>query len=462
MGYGKKLKDPKQKDSYKKGLRMDIVPDQELRSIKVGDEALPVYVSATDVFLQGDTTIGKDLVASGAITSGGSVTSSAGICRAVGSLQDLSDVTYSSGDLTITAWDTINMNSNPLKILSGALGGLALDINNTGATAHNQDCFSIDFDYTGVMGSLELGNFRGINLDMNCDAPSIHALGTINMWGLDIDLVADTDGVETARGIDLNVSGGDTNIGMTITVPDGASDYHLRLIPADNVSEYGEISVANTGDMTIKTLGDGTTDSDLTLDVDGDINMDADGGDINITSCDVNIAATKGLYLDGGGDTYIYEQGADALRIVVGGDNIMHMTESGDDGNAILMDSCAGFVQKEPTYDATTTVVDFRHSNKQFVTFGAGSITNANLFFPLVSGNFILLVKQDGTGSRTISNYKVYEFDESAADGHNSIKWAGGTQPTLTTDANHVDILSFYWDADNEIAYGTATLDFQF
>jgi hypothetical protein len=40
--------------------------------------------------------------------------------------------------------------------------------------------------------------------------------------------------------------------------------------------------------------------------------------------------------------------------------------------------------------------------------------------------------------------------------------WAGGSNPTLTTDANHVDILSFYYDADNEIAYGVATLDFQF
>ena len=54
------------------------------------------------------------------------------------------------------------------------------------------------------------------------------------------------------------------------------------------------------------------------------------------------------------------------------------------------------------------------------------------------------------------------EEDESAADGENAVKWAGGSAPTLTTDANHVDILSFYYDADNEIAYGVATLDFQF
>ena len=49
-----------------------------------------------------------------------------------------------------------------------------------------------------------------------------------------------------------------------------------------------------------------------------------------------------------------------------------------------------------------------------------------------------------------------------AASGSATIKFAGGSNPTLTTDANHVDILSFYWDADNEICYGVETLDFQF
>ena len=139
------------------------------------------------------------------------------------------------------------------------------------------------------------------------------------------------------------------------------------------------------------------------------------------------------------------------------------MTESGADGNTIgITNACIGFTQLEPTYDATDTLVDFRHSNKQFVTFGSGNITNLNLYFPLVSGNFVLLIKQDGTGSRTITNYKVREFDESLADGSASVKFPGGSNPTLTTAANHVDILSFYWDADNEIAYGVATLDFQF
>jgi hypothetical protein len=121
----------------------------------------------------------------------------------------------------------------------------------------------------------------------------------------------------------------------------------------------------------------------------------------------------------------------------------------------------AGFTQVEPTWDASDTVVDFKLSNKQFLTFG-GHITNLRLHFPLVSGNFVLLLKQSAAGSRTIGVWRVYEFDGTTADGSNIVKFAGGSNPILTTDGNHVDILSFYWDADNEIAYGVPTLDFQF
>ena len=208
-------------------------------------------------------------------------------------------------------------------------------------------------------------------------------------------------------------------------------------------------------DKFIFNSGTGTLGSNakLTLETDGDLT----------TTGDVSIAAAKGLYFDGGGDTYIYEAATDNLRLVVGGDVIMHISEQGNDGNQVyFQDASVGFTQKEPSYNSVTTNVDFRHSNKQNLTFGAGNITNLRLFFPSMSGNFTLLIKQDGTGSRTVTNYKVYEFDESLADGEAAVKWAGGSAPTLTTDANHVDILSFYWDADNEICYGVATLDFQF
>ena len=195
------------------------------------------------------------------------------------------------------------------------------------------------------------------------------------------------------------------------------------------------------------------------------IRIKEDATDVIDLEWDVTLTATKKLLFDTvvTGHTYITESSDDVLDIYVGGDKMMQLSEKGDDGNEVSFgSSCVGFTQLEPTYNASATTVDFRHSNKQFLTFGSGNITNLGLYFPLVSGNFVLLIKQDGTGSRTITNYKVYEFDETVADGSNAVKFAGGSNPTLTTDANHVDILSFYWDADNEIAYGVATLDFQF
>ena len=143
----------------------------------------------------------------------------------------------------------------------------------------------------------------------------------------------------------------------------------------------------------------------------------------------------------------------------------MSMDENGDDGNQVyFVDASVGFTQLEPTYNSGNTVVDFRFSNKQNLTFGAGNITHLQLYFPNMSGNFQLLIKQDGTGSRTITgSYKCYEYDESIATGGSGIVvFAGGSNPTLTTDANHVDIISIYWDDDNQTAYGVASLDFQF
>ena len=222
-----------------------------------------------------------------------------------------------------------------------------------------------------------------------------------------------------------------------------------------NTNDYLKITVGAEGASSISTVDADSTVGHLTLAPDGDLVLDP-------VSQRTIINATDGLFFDGGGDTYMYEVGADTLRTVVGGDIIMHITEDGDDGNnTYFANSCVTFQQLEPTYASGITVVDFRHSNKQHLTFDGGSIVNLNFRFPDNSGNFVLLLKQDGTGSRTVTNWKAFESDESSADGDAAVKFAGGSNPTLTTAANHVDIISFYWDGDNEIAYGVATLDFQ-
>ena len=156
--------------------------------------------------------------------------------------------------------------------------------------------------------------------------------------------------------------------------------------------------------------------------------------------------------------THISESSADNLRFTVGGDTVLDLTEDTTGNKVNMGTSAAGFTQFEPTYNASDTNVNFNdYGNKSFVTFGSGNITDMNLYFPNVSCNCTLLLKQDGSGSRTVTNWKT--FDQ--ADGNEStVVWAGGSAPTLTTTANKLDIISFYWDNDNHKAYGVASLDF--
>ena len=246
-------------------------------------------------------------------------------------------------------------------------------------------------------------------------------------------------------------------------------DEHLRplkvggKLTAIEVAQHGN-GAKITGDLTVTDVLTVSTVSsfkatDLVIDDSGDITLDAAGGDVNILQADLNIPATRGLYLDGGNDTYIVESGVDTVRHIVGGDILMILTEGGNSGNLIdFRDSAAGFTQHEPTFDADDTLVYFnRLGNKAFLTFDGDNITDLHLNFPNVSCNCVLLIKQDGTGSRTITNYKT--FDE-ATGNESTVIFAGGSNPTLTTTAGKIDIISFYWDNDNHKAYGVATLNF--
>ena len=186
-------------------------------------------------------------------------------------------------------------------------------------------------------------------------------------------------------------------------------------------------------------------------------NQGGSGGNVSV-STDLTIPATNKLYLDGGGDTYLYENSADAVIFKVGGDSLMILSEDGAEGNQVWFKaSAAGFTQQTTAYNASDTDVGYTTTNKQSVTFGSGNITDMNIFFPDVSANVLLKLTQDGTGSRTVTNWK--SFDQ-AGGNESTVKWAGGSAPTLSTGANAIDIISFYWDNTNHTAYGVASLNF--
>ncbi len=77
------------------------------------------------------------------------------------------------------------------------------------------------------------------------------------------------------------------------------------------------------------------------------------------------------------------------------------------------------------------------------VTLG-GNRTLANLA-TVLPGNYVLIVKQDATGSCTLSYGSNY-------------KWPSGTAPTLSTAANATDMLTFVCDGTN--IYGVAQKGF--
>ena len=82
-------------------------------------------------------------------------------------------------------------------------------------------------------------------------------------------------------------------------------------------------------------------------------------------------------------------------------------------------------------------------------------IVNMNLIFPNGSGNFLLVCTTNG--DHDVTNWKVYEGDETAAT-TTDVMWAGGSVPAFTN--NGIDIVSFYWDQTEQQCYGVASLAF--
>ena len=103
-----------------------------------------------------------------------------------------------------------------------------------------------------------------------------------------------------------------------------------------------------------------------------------------------------------------------------------------------------GFTMQTATGDGTTTI-DWGLGNHFDFTFGAFNET-FTFTAPDNPGVYTLSLKQDSVGSRT-------------ATWPGTVKWPGGTAPTLTTTATTgYDIIAFRYDGTNY--YGTSTLDF--
>ena len=87
--------------------------------------------------------------------------------------------------------------------------------------------------------------------------------------------------------------------------------------------------------------------------------------------------------------------------------------------------------------DAATIAVDLSLGNNFSVTL-AGNRTLGAPTNTTAGQSGVIVVTQDGTGSRTLAYNSIYKF-------------AGGTAPTLTTTASAVDVLAYYVESSTRI-----------
>lgn len=87
--------------------------------------------------------------------------------------------------------------------------------------------------------------------------------------------------------------------------------------------------------------------------------------------------------------------------------------------------------------DGATITPDFSAGNNFAVTLG-GNRTLANPTNIVAGQSGVIVITQDGTGSRLLSYGSYFKF-------------AGGTAPTLTTTASAIDVLAYYVESSTRI-----------
>jgi hypothetical protein len=427
------------------------VGDQSLKLLggSDGDLSLTPHNMASGTTINsrtGDINVGGAVVLGAANTGAGQVGELATKFYATGG----GDATLSCGkDLTISATGDIiaNVTGGQFTIKDTTTGDPDLVIESTHAGVAGGSLIFNHVDTSPTDSSvLGMVYFNGYN-----DAGTQEALTYASITGLTSDI---TDGTEAGKMVFsiLTKDAGGTGSGVETAL----------LLEGSDTNDEVDVTIG-AGTASVTTVS-GILDIDgAKITSAGVLEIDP-GGQLSITGQDISVDTTKKIFLDGGGDSYIYEAQADSAGFVVGGDVFLVLDENGDDGNyAWFKTTSAGFTSIEATFSATGVIgsggsddtdIDFRFGNKYRLEMTA-DIHTVNLIFPPVSGNFLLVCATNG--DHDVSYWKVFENDESAATTAD-VMWAGGSVPAFTDTG--VDIVSFYWDATEQQCYGTASLAF--
>ena len=316
-------------------------------------------------------------------------------------------------------------------------------------------------------------------------------IGTTPAIAIDENLKSTFHGAITMAGTTPTLTIGDAGAEDTKIVFDGnAKDFYIGLDDSADKMVIGEGSTVGTNSiLTITddavTIGDAAAvdtkivfdgnaqDYYIALDDSADdllIGLGSTVGTTPAISIDENLQITTGGDIVMGGATptlTIGDAGAEDTKIVFDGnaqDFHIGLDDSADDlviglgsalgttpaisiTEALKTSFGGGVVGKTQTANATGNVtLDFdAHSN--FILTFTGNVTLDNPSTESVGQSGIIVIIQDGTGSRTIATGTDFE-------------WPAGTEPAISTSANSVDILPYFVDASNSILLGNPQLAF--
>ena len=249
------------------------------------------------------------------------------------------------------------------------------------------------------------------------------AVGTTPAISIDSDQLVTTHAGITMAGTTPTLTIGDAGAEDTKIVFDGnAKDFYIALDDSADKIVIGEGSTVGTN--SILTI----TDDSLTIGdaaaVDTKIVFDGNAQDFYIG-------------LDDSADDLVIGLGA-----AVGTTPAISITEA-------LKTQFGGAAVAKTVTDATNTgnvTLDF-DAGQNFVLTFTGNVTLVNPSTESVGQTGIIVIIQDGTGSRTLAVGTDYEFP-------------AGTAPTISTAANTTDIIPYCVIAANRIALGAPQLAF--
>jgi hypothetical protein len=148
-----------------------------------------------------------------------------------------------------------------------------------------------------------------------------------------------------------------------------------------------------------------------------------------------NTTSDAGVFAETGGGVRFYTNGSSTAKAVLTSGGSLGIGTASPSGKLTVSGNAIGTTVA--LTDAATVATDLSLANYYTLTLGGnrtlGAPTNQT-----AGQSGVIVITQDGTGSRTLAYNSVWKFPN-------------GTVPTLTTTANAVDVLAYYVESGTRI-----------